>query len=90
MIIVVDRQPNIHKECAKANWKRGGHSKECADLKQQREDAQQTRPVATPCSGCGKAGATLKCGRCKAKHYCGRECQVAHWKHRHKEECVKK
>jgi len=60
------------EECQNVDWVDGGHSKVCAELKQQREEAQQTRPVATACAYCGKAGATLKCGRCKAVHYCGR------------------
>ena len=28
------------------------------------------------------------CGRCKAAHYCGKDCQKKHWKSRHKRECV--
>ena len=77
------------KECAEANWRHGGHRKECAELKQQRDEAQESRPVATPCGRCGKAGAVLKCGKCKAVHYCNRECQVGHW-NLHKQHCGNK
>ena len=31
------------------------------------------------CGHCGKAGATKRCGCCSLAHYCGRECQRAHW-----------
>ena len=30
------------------------------------------------------------CVECKAAYYCGRDCQIAHWKAGHKKECVKK
>ena len=29
----------------------------------------------------------LRCVRCKQALYCGKECQVAHWKRAHKKEC---
>lgn len=33
------------------------------------------------CSNCGIiTGGLLRCGRCKGAVYCGRPCQVAHWK----------
>ncbi len=39
------------------------------------------------CANCGKAPAQLMlCGRCKAIGYCGRTCQVAHYKE-HKAIC---
>ncbi|QDZ23932.1 MYND-type domain-containing protein [Chloropicon primus] len=28
-----------------------------------------------------------RCGRCKKEKYCGRECQVMHWRSGHREEC---
>ena len=30
------------------------------------------------------------CVECKAAYYCGRDCQMAHWKAGHKKDCVKK
>ena len=41
------------------------------------------------CELCKKEAA-LGCNRCRKVRYCGRECQVAHWKLRHKNECDKK
>lgn len=37
------------------------------------------------CSLCGKE-ATKRCSRCRSEWYCGRECQVKHWK-KHKAGC---
>lgn len=37
------------------------------------------------CANCG-AEATKRCSRCRQEWYCGRECQVAHWK-KHKSIC---
>jgi len=31
--------------------------------------------------------ATMKCGRCNSAKYCSRECQIAHWKSKHKQIC---
>jgi len=40
-----------------------------------------------PCAHCGKGNAPQKrCSRCLSVVYCGRECQVAHWK-AHKKAC---
>ena len=40
------------------------------------------------CSNCKKfLKKSFLCGNCKKKRYCGRECQVAHWKSGHKSEC---
>lgn len=30
---------------------------------------------------------TMRCGRCRVESYCGAECQRAHWRAGHKEEC---
>ena len=38
------------------------------------------------CSYCGDAGAKSRCTRCKTVFYCGRKCQVAHWRS-HKQSC---
>lgn len=40
-----------------------------------------------PCAVCGKPS-SAQCGRCKTVHYCGRDCQVAHWKGGHKRACA--
>merc|ERR1711982_116971 len=47
------------------------------------------------CANCKKdakcfAGPLKQCVRCKAVWYCGRECQVKHWKEGHKIDCIKK
>lgn len=44
------------------------------------------------CSNCGKtseSGKFKECGKCGGAAYCGRECQVAHWKSTHKFVCKK-
>ncbi|KAK1759107.1 putative histone-lysine N-methyltransferase [Echria macrotheca] len=44
-------------------------------------------PVPAQCANCGTASERLMlCGRCKAVAYCGRKCQVAHYK-AHKGSC---
>lgn len=46
--------------------------------------------IGTVCFNCRKfAEKYSKCGNCKKAVYCGKECQVAHWKE-HKKCCVKK
>eukprot|EP00729_Bicosta_minor_P023144 gene23144-781_t len=43
-----------------------------------------------PCSQCGKAGAVLRCSRCRQTVYCDATCQRKHWKSPsapHKTEC---
>jgi hypothetical protein len=41
----------------------------------------------TCCASCSKAGATLRCSRCKAVYYCSTVCQHGDWK-RHKASCA--
>jgi len=46
------------------------------------------------CANCKRNAECLsekmkQCVRCKAAWYCGRECQVKHWKDGHKTECIK-
>ena len=42
-----------------------------------------------PCTRCRKAGARLRCSRCKGVQYCNVECQRNDWKHgRHKADCI--
>ncbi len=42
------------------------------------------------CSGASEADVPVeRCAACKQARYCGRACQVAHWKGGHKQECSK-
>lgn len=44
--------------------------------------------IADACAECGINGVALKaCGSCRRAHYCNKECQRAHWKNGHKDEC---
>lgn len=50
-------------------------------------DALALDAVEAPrCAQCGKPGASKRCSRCQTEAYCGRECQVKHWK-KHKAAC---
>ena len=40
------------------------------------------------CECCGKEGADLRCGRCRASWYCSAACQKKHWKAGHRTKCV--
>ena len=46
------------------------------------------------CANCNQQEPALgdykKCNQCKAVVYCGRKCQLAHWKAGHKKVCAKK
>ncbi|CAH1775893.1 unnamed protein product [Owenia fusiformis] len=46
------------------------------------------KPVAL-CSNCGSPNKLHMCSACHMVRYCGRECQKAHWKQTHKDECKK-
>merc|ERR1711964_62417 len=51
-------------------------------------DIDKLEQFETPkCSNCGDL-AQNRCSKCKSEWYCGRECQVAHWK-KHKDMCKK-
>jgi len=44
------------------------------------------------CAQCNKSASVVKltrCAKCKLFHYCGKQCQIAHWKAGHKKDCVK-
>ena len=41
----------------------------------------------TKCWNCDKPNCHLRCGQCHIPYYCGRECQVSHWKSKHKQAC---
>ena len=58
-----------------------------------KQDMDASELSVTRCEHCGisasKDGPKLaKCARCKEDSYCGRECQLAHWKAGHKGVCV--
>ena len=40
------------------------------------------------CSWCGKLDCIFRCSKCHVAYYCGRKCQVDHWKTEHKQQCV--
>ncbi|KAF9483721.1 hypothetical protein BDN70DRAFT_851332 [Pholiota conissans] len=50
-------------------------------------DDLDLKPVSKICARCKKPGG-LQCSRCSVTKYCGKECQVADWKARHKNECI--
>ena len=44
------------------------------------------------CAQCNKSASVAKltrCAKCKLFHYCGKQCQIAHWKAGHKLDCIK-
>lgn len=41
------------------------------------------------CANCSSNRADNKCSRCKTLFYCGRDCQLTHWKSTHKHTCGK-
>jgi hypothetical protein len=43
--------------------------------------------VVLRCGKCGAAKAPNSCGKCRKVNYCGKDCQVADWKERHKHVC---
>lgn len=48
-----------------------------------------TCPDNPPCDGCAQPfTGTMQCSRCESVFYCGRECQLSHWKAQHKAECA--
>lgn len=51
-------------------------------------DGQGSSTASAGCAYCGKSSTQLMvCGRCKSAAYCGRACQVAHYKNGHKAVC---
>ena len=65
------------------------------ELRKQRQAAPGSQPFSSlTCANCGVAETAGKvalkpCSRCKAVVYCGKECQMQHWKKAggHKAEC---
>jgi hypothetical protein len=43
--------------------------------------------LAARCANCDKAGKSLECSQCFSVTYCSKECQVSHWKCKHKKDC---
>jgi len=54
--------------------------------KEQLEDLLDEMMADEDCVVCGKK-AKATCSRCGEVRYCGRDCQVKHWKAEHKAEC---
>jgi hypothetical protein len=54
-----------------------------------RESAEESAKESLPCLLCGKEGSLKLCGRCNEARYCSKQCQVAHWKLGHQQECRK-
>mmetsp|Transcript_13369 Transcript_13369/g.20635 ORF Transcript_13369/g.20635 Transcript_13369/m.20635 type:complete len:560 (+) Transcript_13369:125-1804(+) len=65
-----------------------------AATKKGRETRKARKQEGLTCANCNdcfdesKGEKLLVCSRCKVVRYCGRDCQVQHWKE-HKKECVK-
>ena len=67
----------------------------CVDFKfindMQREDVGLAAADACAGPGCTKRGKGMKhCARCGRVKYCGKSCQVAHWRGGHKQDCQEK
>lgn len=66
----------------------------CGDPRAIQVVAQGERMFQQSCANCKKrpdsvTGKLKGCARCKAVWYCGKDCQVKHWKDGHKINCVK-
>jgi len=62
-------------------------TKKGRDVRKARKQEDRTCANCNDCFDDGGGGMLLVCSRCKVVRYCGRECQVQHWKE-HKKECV--
>ena len=58
------------------------------------EEMKNNKMILQHCANCNQQEPALgdfkKCNQCKAVVYCGRQCQLAHWKAGHKKVCAKK
>ena len=58
------------------------------------EEMKNNKMILQHCANCNQQEPALgdykKCNQCKAVVYCGRKCQLAHWKAGHKKVCAKK
>jgi hypothetical protein len=70
---------------------------EAQDVDTTHEKKKKSRPLC--CAKCGNLPSAPKggkpkplglCTKCRSVGYCSKECQVAHWKEAHKDECGKK
>ena len=52
-------------------------------------DGDNITPDYSRCAACTKKNASNRCAKCKVVKYCGRDCQIKHWKHGHKKRCNK-
>ena len=63
----------------------------CSCLKEKYKQARESLPKLGKCAYCyeqkDRTTDLLVCGQCKTAMYCSRECQVAHWRQCHEEEC---
>merc|ERR1712224_200548 len=50
-------------------------------------DAFEAKCQEQLCAACGASQPSRQCGRCRAVHYCGRDCQRQHWP-THKANCL--
>ena len=62
-----------------------------------KKDGAAATPSLKDCANCGAREGTVpgspthsSCARCGLAWYCARACQAEHWKHGHKQQCVKK
>ena len=53
----------------------------------QAPDAAAAAAESKQCLQCGERLGLVRCGRCKAVWYCGKQCQTASWKAGHKADC---
>ena len=72
---------------------RAGTQKPKAPSIATKKDKGTAAPEANACANClapeGQDGsALLKCNRCGTAFYCDKDCQIAHWKAGHKQQCV--
>ena len=89
-----DAHGNILQEASHASFNEGADANAEGRQTSERTTASEaaiTKEWCRSCDCCGANGSdvTLKpCAKCMAAHYCGRECQVQHWKHGgHKQAC---
>ncbi|KAI0752966.1 MM3350-like domain-containing protein [Daedaleopsis nitida] len=50
-------------------------------------ETRRDNPGNTACACCGSPNDLKACGGCGQRYYCGKGCQKAHWREKHKNEC---
>lgn len=59
------------------------------DCKKNMTEYYEKLKIGPPCGMCAAPGCTLACGQCQVVKYCGRRCQIFHWKNAgHKTSCI--